>query len=471
MGHDSTFLRLSSWLGSRRLELAVFLLGVLLRCSMAWSYDQAWTYDADGHWAVVEWILAHHEVPPVEAVLHAFHPPLYYSLAALLVEHGVSRADLVWVSIACGTLRLALIWTALELYVRTRIARVAALALAAVLASSVHLDGMVYPEALSGLWLAAAMLFVPLAFHGQVRTRWRLAGVIGLLLGLAMLTKISGLVVIAAIGAAALIELLLSRRTLSARVADALHWLAMLAIVVAISGWYFARNVRDYGRPFVTSFDLPSQHQWIVPFDDVPMLDRRSAGFFLSWDPAINVWPYYPAGIKPYPRFFPLAIASTFIDYWNFSFSGLDPMTARTPMRDWSQNRPISPPLLRASRYAVAGGMVIFVATVAAWCAALRACLRRRDFGGLALLFVPALTLLTALQFATVHPVDHYGVVKGVYMQFGAPPMYALFGLAVGWSAAERRRWPLLGLLCLAFWLVATYTLWCRLRVPLLPLG
>jgi 4-amino-4-deoxy-L-arabinose transferase-like glycosyltransferase len=458
-----------AWLRARWPELALFLLGALLRLSMAWSYDATWSYDSDGHWAVLEWIREHHAVPSPEAVLHAFHPPFYYATGAWLVDHGVSRAGMVWVSILCGILRLGLIWAGLELFLReSRRARLAALALAAVLAASVHPDGMVYSEAMSGMWVALGMLLVPLAFRRPPRTRWRLAAALGLVLGVALLTKISGLVLLLAVGVAALLELLGSEQAWRRRALDAAAWVGTLVLCLAVCGWYFGRNVRDYGRPFVTSFDLPSQHWLVAPQDDVPALHRRSLGYFLSWDPAIHRWPFSPAGLRPYPSFFPVAIASTFTDYYNFSFSGIDP-SEPSPMKDWLENRPVTPELLSFSRGAVLGGVAIFAATAAAWILAARRTLRARDFGRLALLLVPALMLAAALHFATLNPVDHYGVVKGVYLQFAAPPLYAVFGLAVEWLWQRRVRWAGLAVLGVAFWLVASYTLWCRLRVPLVP--
>jgi F5/8 type C domain len=459
-----------TWLRSRTWELALFLLGVLLRVSMTWSYDAKWSYDADGHWWVIEWMLAHHRVPPPDAVLHAFHPPLWYALAAWLIAHGVSRADLVWISIACGTVRLAVIWAGLELYLPgARLARLAALALAAVLAASVHPDGMIYTEAMSCMWISLVLLLVPRAFQRPPRTRWRHTGLIGLLLGLSMLTKISGAVVIISISAAALLEFVFSARPWKRRAADLVSWAAMLAACLAVCGWYFARNVRDYGRPFVTSFDF-SLHRLIAPYDEVPGLDRRTVGYFVGWDPAVQVWPFFPAGIQPYPRFFPVAIASTFTDYWNFSFSGLDPAIA-TGMKEEANARPVSKELLSVARGAVLGGLAIFASVVIAWALAVRALFRQRDFGILAVTLVPAFTLAAALQFAALYPLDKYGVVKGIYMQFGSAPLYALFGLAVAWARGHRLRWPLFAALGLALWLVTAYTVWCRLRVPLVPLS
>jgi hypothetical protein len=242
----------------------------------------------------------------------------------------------------------------------------------------------------------------------------------------------------------------------------------MLAVVVAVCGWYFLRNVRDYGRPFVTTFDLKSQHWLVRPYDDVPVTDRRTLGFVVGWSQAIYSWPFWPAAVGEHPRFFPVAMASTFVDYWNFSFSGID-AAGRSPI--FAGSRPMSPQVLAAARYAMLGGTVIMLASAAAWFVAMRRSLLRKNFGAVSVLLVPLFTVLAALHFAISYPIDSYGVTKGVYMQFGAAPMYVLFGLAVDWARRRVPRWPLLALLLASLWCVATYSFYCRLRFPLLPLG
>jgi len=313
------------------------------------------------------------------------------------------------------------------------------------------------------------MLLVPLVFRRPPQTRWKLAGVLGIVFGLAMLTKVSAFAVIVAIGGGAFLEFFFSGRDLRTRAKDLMAWAGMLGVCVALSGWFYYRNVRDYGKPFVTSFDLKSQHWLVAEAEKLPYLERRSLDFVFGWNDAVRVWPYFPAAIKPHPQFFPVAVASTFVDYWNFSFSGIDP-GAKTPISVIGA-RPLSLKVLKASQHAVLGGMLIVVAVVAAWVVAARRTFARKDFGMLSLLLVPLVTLISAVHFAIQCPVDHYGVVKGVYMHFGAPPLYALFGLAVAWAQRKPSRWLLFAALCAALWLVATYTTYCRLRFPLMPLG
>jgi hypothetical protein len=65
------------------------------------------------------------------------------------------------------------------------------------------------------------------------------------------------------------------------------------------------------------------------------------------------------------------------------------------------------------------------------------------------MLAVPVLAIAGQLHFAISFPVDKTGPVKGYYVQFAAPALYALFGLAVEWLL-RRPRLRLLALLPVA---------------------
>lgn len=454
-----------SWLLGRRIEVAVFLLGMLLRLSMVWNYEANWSFDSDDHWEVVRWIAERGRVPPPEAAVEAFHPPLWYSMSAWLLNHGVAREQMVWVSLLFGTIRLAIIWIGLELYVKgSRLARVTGLTLAAVMYATVHIDGMVYTEALSCLLNAMAMLLVPIVFRRRPMERWPMTLGLGVIYGLAILTKISSVATITAVGLAVVIEFFHSRRSLSERVSRALPWVAIPIVVTAMSGWYYARNVREYGRPFITSFDLPSQHYLVEEAEKHAYLDRRTLGFILGWDKSVYIYPFSQPGIGPNPRFFPVAIASAFQDFWGYAFQGY---VAPIP-------KPGEPRVVRSlrsyvnvGRIAVMGGTVIFGATVVAWLCSWRRLWKSMDIGRIALLLFPFAVTLAALHFTITCPADGHGVTKGVYLMYGAPPLFGLFGIAVAWTQRRRERWPLFVGLLVALALVAAYTLDCRLGLRL----
>lgn len=464
--------RSSKW-GARGLrwapELSLFLLGVLLRLSMRWSFDFHWGYDSGFHYDYIRYLLKHGELPAADAVFSGFHPPLYYLTAAALLRWGADVQDLLWIAIVCGIIRLALVWVGLEWYVKSRVARLAALTLAAVLPVSVHIDGQPYPEPISCMLSVAALLFVPKAFNSCGWQRWRYTALIGALLGVQLLAKISALIGIATIGLVAGAELLLAHgRPVRERLLRLLPWSLLIVLPLLITGWYYARNVREHGKPFVTSFDLKTQLHAVRATNKIPLLDRRSLGYVVGFSEQIYEFPYWPTDSERHPRFWPVLIGSTFVDYYNYSFSGLyhvpDPP-------HWSNHRPLTRSVLAASRYSMLGGTVIALAAAAAWVVYMRRVCQNRDWGMGALVALPAVALAAALHFSIKYPIDVLGVTKAAYVQFASAPLFALFGSTVAWSSTAKKRWPLLALLIGALWLVATYTLYCRLRVSILPLG
>ncbi len=462
----SALMNLNPLILGRLPECAIFVVGVLLRLTMVWRYPADCGYDSYDHWDYVEWIVHHWTLPPLAEMREAFHPPLYYTAAAGLVELGSTRQGIIWLSIACGIVRLALIWCGLEWYLPRRWARIAALALAAVLPSSIHIDGMVYGEPLIGMLSVAAMLLWLQVLRATGRRQWLLACVSGLVLGLGLLTKLSMLVLLLAFGMGVFLDMLLPSEPVDwrARVKALLPWLATLATCLSVASWFYARNVVQYHKPFLTSFDT-TEKSLLARSNHLPYLDRRRLGFVLSWDMSIYRLPYYPVGLQPHARFFPVALASTFVDYYNYCFSGLS-STQHVEGNLLANTRPLTPRLVGLSRGTVLGGTIILMGTLAAWAVCLQRTFRR-DWGLFAVLLVPLLTILFALHFAVQYPYDDYGVIKGAYLQFGAAPLYAMFGLAVDWASSKRRRWPILAILLLGLGGVSAYTFCCRTGVLL----
>jgi 4-amino-4-deoxy-L-arabinose transferase-like glycosyltransferase len=456
-------LSLSQWILGRLPECAIFLVGVFLRLTMSWRYDATWGYDAVAHWEYVERLLQHGSLPPLTGMAAAFHPPLFYATAAGLVKLGATQQGLIWLSIACGIVRLALIWLGLEWCLQRRWARIAALALAAVLPASVQIDGMFSDESMHCMFSVAAMLLWLRALRATGRRRWQFACVLGLVFGLGVLTKVSMLVLLAPIGFCVLLDMFLSSKPVEWRgsLKALAPWSAMLAIILAVAGWFYARNVPQYRTPFVTNFEtLPTMYQYMGNAAGLPLLDRRTLGFVFSWDLAIYRQPYYPSGLDPHARFFPVALASTFVDYYNYSFSGLGPdQQVGGNLR--ANNRPLTSRLVALSRGAILGGTVILLGTLAAWVICLQKTFRR-DWGLFALLLAPLFTTLFALLYAVKYPYDIAGIIKGVFMQFGATPLYAMFGVSCDWALARRRRWLVLTALLLGLGAVAAYTFCCR---------
>jgi hypothetical protein len=437
-------------------ELLILLVGVLLRSSMRWSYPPEAGYDFASHWTYVTWVAREGTLPVLDPhSLAASHPPLFDLLAAAIVRGGGGPAAVQLISVSAGALRLALVWLGLEIMLPgATVARRVALALAAVLPISVQLDGTVSGESLLATIVAAALLLVPAAF-GEGRRATAMGALLGALLGLAFLTKVSALTVLGALGAVAVTRLVIDRAPWRDRVRRLAPLLAAMVTFVATTGWYVARNQTMYGKPLVTTFDAPGL-PYMPATHAMPLWFRRSPGFYLGWSRDIYTSPYYPSASLADARFFPQLVASTFVDYYNHSFAPARPGAPAVIVND----RPLPVTALALGRASMIAGTLIVLVTAIAWAVALARASSTRAWAEIALFVVPLAAVAGLAHYVLVYPHDWLGVVKGAYVLYGAPPLFALFGVGVAWLAHRARPLALLPLVALG--VVAAYTIWCR---------
>jgi hypothetical protein len=442
-----------AWVGRRAPELAALLAGIALRVSMARTYDPRTGFDFAAHWGYVQSIAERGELPPWDVSAESYQPPLYYVLAGLLGRAGLDVGGLAWLGALLGTLRLVLTWMALERWLpEFRLGRVVALWTAALIPAAVQMDGMVANETLSTLFCAGAILAAPAAVEGARGGRVGPAIKLAVWLSLALVTKVSAMVLLAsALMALGIDGWRRGEGWLPALRRRARPLLAGAAVLAILSGWSFVRSLVVSGKLGPTSYDGFAKGVQ-APYESTPYLDRRTAGFFVGWDSSVVKDPYFPKGYYPHARFFPVLLASTFCDYYRFNFAGTATLRGRA----------LPPPLARWSKLSVAGGTAIALLTTLAWLGAARALWRRPDDPRFVLLFMPLLALLGQLHFAVRYSNDSWGPIKGTYVQFVAPILSGLFGLGVAWLW---RRWvtrPLAVLAMGCLGLVAGYLVDCR---------
>ena len=444
----------------RRPELALLLLGVVLRLAALINLDPTWGYDSDGHYQYAQWFTSHWAPPPITQFFQAFHPPLYYAIGGLILRAGGQFPALRAFSLCLGCARLALLWLGLELYLPgRRMARLVAMALAAVLPVALFMDVTIGGEGLQNFLSVIVLILGPWALRARGRQRWRLAAWLGLVLGLCLLTKISGTALFVALGLAVLAEQLVSQTSAGERLGRAAPFALSLGVALAVSGPLLVRNIRLTGKPFPTSFDTVQADQQ-ASVKDKPVLDRRSLGYVFLGSTEIYSRPFWPNAIAPNPRFFPVLVAGTFGDYLNYGYA---PRRAERPGDIISNFSPARREALIPWRLSVVGGTVIALTLCCGWLASLRALWRRREVERLPLLLAPPLAIAGLLYFTIAHPFDSEGVIKATYVQFGCAPLYGLFGLAVEslWNRGRGGR-VLASVALAALALVAIYTFVCR---------
>jgi hypothetical protein len=420
------------------------------------SFPPEMGYDFTAHWEYAEWIRREGTIPPLEALRLANHPPLYYLFLAWLIDLGGGPHAAQVVSVIAGIARLGLTWLGLEYWLPEEpLARRTALALTAVLPVSVLIDGTVSGETVCATLVALALLLVRPAFGSGPRATTA-GATLGAVLGVAVLVKVSAVTVLGVLAVGVLGQLVWNGRDgWQGRARRLAPFLGCLLVFLATTGWYFAWNRAIYGKAIVTFFDTPGLRYMPATYI-MPVYFRRPPEFYFHWSAEIHTYPYNPAASLDRARFFPLLVASTFVDYYNHEFA---PPRAGVPTLTVNDRRLPSPalPLGRASMLA---GTLIAAMTTMAWAILCVRSWSTRNWAALALLLVPASGVAAQAWYAHVYPHDWLAVIKGAYVFYAAPPLFAAFGLGVAWLARRARVLAAVPLLACA--VVAAYTLWSR---------
>lgn len=437
-------------------EIAILLVGVVLRLTMLWSFPPEAGYDYAAHWAYIAWLEREGSLPTLTTTIAATHPPVFYVAAAAVAHLGGGPTAVQAISVAAGIARLGFTWIGLELVMpRARVARRVALALAATLPVAVHLDGIVNGESLCATFVALALIFVPAAF-GEGRRAIRAAAIVGLVLGLAVLTKVTAVTVCVALLVAAIARFVADTRTgRTDRVRRLAPVVVGIVVFVATTGWWIAWNQGFHGKPLPTYADKPGL-RYMPATLAVPVWLRRTPDFFLGWSNEIFAMPYYPSASLERSRFVPQLIASTFVDYYNHSFAPSRPGVTSVIVN----GRPLPQTAVTLGRASMLAGTLIVVVMLTALAVALARAWSSQAWAAFACLLIPPGAFAVQVSYAQVFPHDMLGIVKGAYLLYATPPMFAAFGLGVAWLVRRARPVALLPLTAVA--IVAAYTIWCR---------
>jgi hypothetical protein len=279
----------------RLASTGLWALAIVLRVHNALGFPLDGTADARlGHLRYIGFIREHWQQPPTQLNWETWQPPLFYWMSAglwALVSPWSARPDEIFappqaalLPLVTSAFGLAAAWVAVRVVRRLVPADplAALVALAVVLFWPMHL--MLAP------WLRPDLIVVLLVSLVVARLSAepdlgavpaRAAAGLGVLAGLALLSKYTGTAALVTLGAC-LGAGVLVRRTAPAPALRALGVGIGTALVVA--GWFYARNWLVYGKPFATPAD------WFGGFAHPPA--SRSLADYVWFAPVVFVRPW-----------------------------------------------------------------------------------------------------------------------------------------------------------------------------------
>jgi hypothetical protein len=224
-------------------------------------------FDAQSHLQYVDLMATQRAVPLATDGWSTFHPPLFYALSATLAGAGAAgsasgRLTLKAVVFVAGMLGLvATAALARRLLPGDPAARALAILFAAVLPMNLYSAAYFSNESLHTLLASLVLVATVDVLLRRRPPPWRLV-LLGVLLGLAALTKFTVLVLLPVLLGFVAGKLWRVDREPPARVA--LHLLATILPVAAIAGWFYLRNWLHFGDPLMANWGrMPGTgHTW-----------------------------------------------------------------------------------------------------------------------------------------------------------------------------------------------------------------
>ena len=274
------------------LMLGLLGVGVLMRVNNALRYPSLHGYDGYAHVTYVWHLIRSGDLPLPNEGWGRFHPPLYYAICAAiwsglrdLPPSTVLKVLSVLFSLA-GLVSALVAWAlARRLLPERPLVQLLAPAFVLFLPVHVYTAPMLGNEAFTTVLCSLALYLLVRVLESG---RWAHAAALGVAVGAALLTKFTAVayvaVTIVVLGLAGL-------RTGRLRVAAA-HACVAGAIMLAVAGWFYARNIQLYGTPFQMSREYFVTRR----IESAQAHGRRDLLSYLTINPQIFREPLYKSG-------------------------------------------------------------------------------------------------------------------------------------------------------------------------------
>ncbi len=219
-----------------------------------------WGYDAWGHVAYVLFLDVYRGLPWADQGWSYYHPPLHYALGSLLARTGNGEVLMRGLALlgSAASLGIAALAAWLVRAVAPERRSLALLAFVAVAFLPVHLFAGAMPgNEMVLAFLIAASITAFIANERRARPSWRGDLLTGLLLGLALLTKHSGLLPLFVVLGSLALRPLRAGAARDGWPKAAARGALIGAVVLLMTAPYYQRNLRAFGTVFPSNSDFP----------------------------------------------------------------------------------------------------------------------------------------------------------------------------------------------------------------------
>jgi tetratricopeptide (TPR) repeat protein len=273
---------------------AMTVVAAAVRLNNAISFPVLGGYDAFAHFTYIWFVAVTGQIPLASQGWEFFQPPLYYELMAAIWRAAgsldgetrlrIGKAVVALAGLAAPAAAYAVVrWR----YPSERLVQLLAAGSMMFLPVNVYSAGFTGNEGLNSALGNFALLVLVWTLRETTKAR---AATLGVVLGLAMLTKFTAIVVV--VGSVATLALRALVRREPVRGAETIA--IVLAGTLVVCGGYYLRNVRVFGNPF----QMSRGELYLVRLEDAQVTGRRGLLEYVLFDPGIVYRPQWPRGLS-----------------------------------------------------------------------------------------------------------------------------------------------------------------------------
>ncbi|MBL9123244.1 MAG: hypothetical protein JNG90_06395 [Planctomycetaceae bacterium] len=333
-GSPTGEIRLRGWrCGAAGVRWVLLAAWTLLAINNIWQVDPRVGYDVQGHFEYVRFLTQNGRLPLATDGWQMFQSPLFYLLAApcdALLAHRWTDAEVTkalrFLPLLCGLAQIEICFRAARTVFTRDDQQAIATVIGGLMPMQIYISQVIGNEPLAGALTSLLVLLCLqlLCAPGQPR-RGGYFALMGGVWGLALLAKVTPVLLAPLVFATAWFCL---RTQVASLPAHLWRIACLLAGVIAIAGWYYARNWWHLGTPFVGGWEAatgkvwwqdPSYRTWSQLASFGPALDRPVySGVWSLWDALYStMWlDGYTSGLVGQPQFIPWQLDWMAIGAW-----------------------------------------------------------------------------------------------------------------------------------------------------------
>jgi len=227
-------------------------------------------FDAQYHIQYILYILTHKRLPTALEGSSMFHPPFFYIISALLcsaleyIHQAFMQQFIVKViPFACSMGNVFMTYLIGKKVFRNRPKHILFVALfAGIIPMNIYLSAYIGNEPLHS-FLVSCSIFFAVDILTDNSTRYSKVIYLGIFMGLASITKVTAITIFPVIFLFIFVKMLFIDM---ARLHESINKIvALLIVIVVISGWYYVRNFVLFGKLIMINWNLPTGMWWQDP--------------------------------------------------------------------------------------------------------------------------------------------------------------------------------------------------------------